>query len=467
MTMIYSHLKKKKVAFLISGPRKASGHSLVLPDVFLTLVDETSDLKPLLPPNKTATDGDLRDSFSKAIQIPDTIYQKQVALYKDRYAAPTIEVFTADPVGKPTRNEDRGTIQVFGTNPSEPEMDELSKLGSVSFGGSIQIVIEKATGQWFAAKQIDLSRVEPKHMESAKKALRNEKHIWMAVSSRFIMSRELTIDHRNYFLSLHQCLKAGDDTVFICELAKGSLQDELTKQDFFLPLDADEHGDAHPMTDIRKPLYDAANTKAISPDIATTLRHTLTAAYQTSSGENDTYSPQEKIRMLEHLFRGIAILHHNGICHRDVKSDNVFVIGQGIKLGDFGMSIFSASNKDFDERPVFGGTPQYLPSFAFESSEDFSVYAAADSWGGGLIAIELLLRINTRHLFLNRDGDPLGQGPVMARVFRNQIDMQLQTLLTAFDDQAWMPILSEIFRDNPANIPPASEIADRFEALLE
>ena len=45
-----------------------------------------------------------------------------------------------------------------------------------------------------------------------------------------------------------------------------------------------------------------------------------------------------KISWMMHIAKGMAFLHHKRIFHRDLKSANVFVTGDTMKIADFGLS---------------------------------------------------------------------------------------------------------------------------------
>ena len=73
------------------------------------------------------------------------------------------------------------------------------------------------------------------------------------------------------------------------------------------------------------------------------------------------------------LVEAVAHLHSKGVCHLDVKPENLFVDAAGrVKLGDFGLSTFA------EDGPVFG----CRGSFAYAAPENVkSVRKAPDAYG--------------------------------------------------------------------------------------
>ena len=51
------------------------------------------------------------------------------------------------------------------------------------------------------------------------------------------------------------------------------------------------------------------------------------------------FSVADVIRLGEDILKGLKACHDNGVIHRDIKDDNIFVSDKGeFKIGDFGVS---------------------------------------------------------------------------------------------------------------------------------
>ncbi len=78
-------------------------------------------------------------------------------------------------------------------------------------------------------------------------------------------------------------------------------------------------------------------------------------------------------------------LHERKILHRDVKTQNIFLVRNGlVKLGDFGISKALTGEQDWAMTGI--GTPQYLsPEICKMQKYSFK----SDVWGLGCVLYEL------------------------------------------------------------------------------
>lgn len=101
------------------------------------------------------------------------------------------------------------------------------------------------------------------------------------------------------------------------------------------------------------------------------------------------YSEREAVRLLQKILLAVSNLHHNNICHRDLKPDNFLFedvsANAELKLIDFGLSKFF-DKFDIAELESVVGTPDYVAPEVIRG-----VYGAkCDIWSVGVIMYVML-----------------------------------------------------------------------------
>jgi len=112
----------------------------------------------------------------------------------------------------------------------------------------------------------------------------------------------------------------------------------------------------------------------------------LAAALRRRRSKGDCFTQGEALSVLSQCGRALQHIHRRHIVHRDVKSQNVFLTGQGmVKLGDFGVA------KKLEETGALAqtmiGTPTVL---APEVCECKPYGSKVDIWSLGVVFYELL-----------------------------------------------------------------------------
>ena len=111
----------------------------------------------------------------------------------------------------------------------------------------------------------------------------------------------------------------------------------------------------------------------------------------TSLGARMSGSPRlsldDKLSVVGQLCDGLSYAHEQGVVHRDVKPDNVFVLEDGtVKLLDFGIAKLTASNLTL-QGDVLGSASYMSPE---QVSQSESVDGRADVFSAGVVLYELL-----------------------------------------------------------------------------
>jgi WD40 repeat protein len=100
----------------------------------------------------------------------------------------------------------------------------------------------------------------------------------------------------------------------------------------------------------------------------------------------DRLTPQQKLRIVVDVCRGLDFAHKHGVFHRDVKPANIRVLRDGsVKIVDFGIARLEDST--MTQTGLVLGTPSYI---APEVLKGGRVDHRADMWTVGIILFEML-----------------------------------------------------------------------------
>ncbi len=122
--------------------------------------------------------------------------------------------------------------------------------------------------------------------------------------------------------------------------------------------------------------FDTAQQPYFTMDLLVNA-HTLLEAAQTRSVPH-------KIVLLLQVLQALAYLHRRDIVHRDLKPDNVLVIGDHVKVMDFGLALETAIEHHEDKTAA--GTLTYIAPEVLQFS---LVSPASDLYSFGMMAYEL------------------------------------------------------------------------------
>lgn len=93
-------------------------------------------------------------------------------------------------------------------------------------------------------------------------------------------------------------------------------------------------------------------------------------------------------RFFAQVLEGVSFCHSLGVCHRDLKLENLLLSGTTLKIADFGLSKFVGLSNQLES---YAGSPQYLAPELIDESLAFDG-TAADMWSCGVVLYALLFR---------------------------------------------------------------------------
>lgn len=106
-----------------------------------------------------------------------------------------------------------------------------------------------------------------------------------------------------------------------------------------------------------------------------------------------TLSPRRAAAVLAEVLSGLAAAHEEGVLHRDLKPDNIFLAhtrggGDKVKVLDFGVSKLAGDDDDLTEAGVALGTPHYMAPE--QVARDPKLDARMDLYAAGVVLYRML-----------------------------------------------------------------------------
>ena len=97
-------------------------------------------------------------------------------------------------------------------------------------------------------------------------------------------------------------------------------------------------------------------------------------------------SADQRLRVAEDVVRGLAYLHAQGVVHRDIKSANILLDGEGrARVADAGLARDVNAQTTTMTRGLAVGSPGYLDP---EYAETYRVTTASDVYSYGVVLLE-------------------------------------------------------------------------------
>ena len=139
-------------------------------------------------------------------------------------------------------------------------------------------------------------------------------------------------------------------------------------------------------------IYDVYKTDSCVYAIMEYCDNTLTQYMKTN--DSLPLTVKEATRLFKQILSGFKYFKSEGIIHRDIKPDNIYLQNGDIKIGDYGFSAL-LDYHNLGETMV-RGTPYYLPPDIIKTglegdTPSLQDIEKQDVWGVGAIFLEMLL----------------------------------------------------------------------------
>jgi serine/threonine protein kinase len=164
-------------------------------------------------------------------------------------------------------------------------------------------------------------------------------------------------------------------------------------------------------------------------------------------------SLDDKLSIVAQLCDGLAYAHEQGVVHRDVKPDNVFLLEDGsVKLLDFGIAKLTASNLTREGDVL--GSASYMSPEQVDGSD--SVDGRADVFSTGVLLYELL----TGHKPFEAENPTA----VIVRILRDQ-PTPLDTYVTGLPHALVAVVLKALSREPASRFATADAMGRELQSI--
>lgn len=185
--------------------------------------------------------------------------------------------------------------------------------------------------------------------------------------------------------------------------------------------------------------------------------------------------PYLAARILHHLAKGVSVAHHAGVVHRDLKPNNIMIVGglkfSEIKVTDFGIAklaeqeisgaVEDGTSSMGNSKTFIGAIPYMAPELIEKNSQ---VTQAVDIWAIGAIIYELI----SGNLPFGGNGNNIVE--VIQNVFSNPLKIPdkpsslNQTQFETLGNQLYEIVISCLQKD-PDSRPKADDLVKCCESL--
>jgi translation initiation factor 2-alpha kinase 4 len=176
--------------------------------------------------------------------------------------------------------------------------------------------------------------------------------------------------------------------------------------------------------------------------------------YIMSNGLDDDIN--NKINFIKQIIQGLKYIHEQNIIHRDIKPDNIFILNNTAKIGDFGLSkkltnndtnsytnikLLELKSEHNNKEIVPFQLTDYIGTGIYIAPEiDSGFYnKSIDIYALGITFIELLLNVNTYHQKI----------PIISQIKKNPLEINNPEISKFFITNIYNDIIIKMIDNNP------------------
>ena len=192
------------------------------------------------------------------------------------------------------------------------------------------------------------------------------------------------------------------------------------------------------------------------------MDESLTKFLERSSGPLQYHT---QVNICYDVALALSYLHFNGIIHRDLSSNNVLLIGAGIraKVTDFGMSKLMDMNPQMTPLTHCPGTSAYMPPEALSTPPNYS--SKLDCFSHGVLIIQVITKNfpnpGDANMYVTDPKYPTGRVLVQFP----EIDRRKEDIDLIENDHPLLPIALHCIKDWERERPSADELCERLALL--
>ena len=170
-----------------------------------------------------------------------------------------------------------------------------------------------------------------------------------------------------------------------------------------------------------------------------------------------------QVNICHDVVLALSFLHHNGIFHRDLSSNNVLMLGDRAKITDFGMA--NTTKAISGQMTKCPGTDVYMPPEAVIGKPKYD--AKIDCFSFGVLVVQILTKQFPNPGEREKIADESEESFISMYIKVSEVERRKNHIDLVHPKNALLPISLDCLNDVDTNRPPAQQLCERIAALKE